>query len=110
MGGSKESEASVGKALVYLARSQQPDGRWTYHAGPTATKAAPQETDVGLTGLSLLAYLAADHTPAKDGPYRQTVGKAADYLIGQQKADGDLRGPGGCTATPSPPWPWPRPP
>ena len=76
--------------------------------------------DMAYTGLATLAFLAADHSPAKGGPYRETVAKALDFLLSQQGPDGDLRGPRTsgakgppaptCTTTASPPWPWPRPP
>ena len=47
--------------------------------------------DGAATGLASLCFLAADHTPAKPGPYRQTITKALDFLVGAQKPDGDLR-------------------
>jgi hypothetical protein len=49
------------------------------------------EADTALTGLALLTYLGAGYTQ-KDGKYATTVGKGLDFLLAQQRADGDLRG------------------
>ncbi len=49
------------------------------------------EADTALTGLALLAYLGAGYTQS-DGKYTETVGKGLDFLLLQQKPDGDLRG------------------
>jgi len=95
MGGSKESEASVSEALVYLARTQEPDGRWTHVRGSYKRgRKGRHKVDMAVTGLAALCFLAADHTPGKDGPYRQTVRKSVDFLIANQKPNGDLRGKG----------------
>jgi hypothetical protein len=45
------------------------------------------------TGLAVLSFLASDHTPTKEGPYRETVARGLEFLIAQQDEDGDLRGP-----------------
>jgi hypothetical protein len=89
MGGSAESEAAVARALAYLARTQEEDGRWTHKPG---ARRGRSRIDPAVTGLAALCFLAADHTPAKPGPYRRTVAKALDYFLGIQKPDGDLRG------------------
>ena len=44
-----------------------------------------------LTALALLTYLGAGYTH-NDGRYAEVVGKGLDFLIEQQKPDGDLRG------------------
>jgi hypothetical protein len=44
--------------------------------------------------MALLPFLAAGETPKSKGPYRQTVAKALDWLVKQQKPNGDLSG--GC--------------
>ena len=49
------------------------------------------EADTALTGLALLAYLGAGYTH-KEGKYATTVGNGLDFLLAQQKPDGDLRG------------------
>ncbi len=96
MGGSKKTEAAVAAALKFLAQSQEPDGRWTRFKGdPAPGSNDPTDRDMGLTGLATLCFLAVDHTPTKSGPYQQHVRKAMDYLLANQKSDGDLRGKGG---------------
>jgi hypothetical protein len=112
-GASAASEQAVERALDWLARHQDSDGRWD---GATArnddgtvfqndddyTIFCPAgevcfgpclywEADTALTGLALLAYLGSGYTHA-DGKYAETVGKGLRFLIGQQKPDGDLRG------------------
>ncbi len=93
-GGTPESEGAVKRALAYLARQQEPDGRWTvfYDDRPPGRR-GQHPHDMACTGLATLAFLTADHTPAKEGPYRQTVTGSVDFLIGLESPDGDLRGP-----------------
>ncbi len=96
MGGSKETENAVERALKWLAAHQSADGRWDGQdfdrdcgqcGGETLVKA-----DNALTGLGLLCFLGAGHTHTKDGPYRQNVERGLKWLASQQKAGGDLRG------------------
>jgi hypothetical protein len=96
VGGSEETEEAVALALKWLAAHQSPDGHWdasTYDAG--CGKCGGQ-TDIkannALTGLSLLCFLGAGHTHTRPGPYQDHVRRAIDWLIAQQKDDGDLRG------------------
>lgn len=94
LGGTNESEAAVARALAYLARFQEPDGRWTYVADDAAPGKRPKAPhDMAYTALSLLAFLAQDHAPNKPGPYRDVVARGVAYLIAQQDDNGDLRGP-----------------
>ena len=112
-GASQASEQAVERALDWLARHQDSDGRWDggtvkYRDGHVAdtddtfTVHCPPgdicygecyygEADTALTGLSLLAYLGAGYTHT-DGKYADTVGRGINFLRQSQKADGDLRG------------------
>jgi hypothetical protein len=112
-GASPASEQSVERALDWLARHQDSDGRWdgstaryedgtpvrgdddyTVHCPPGEPcfgECIYWEADTALTGLALLAYLGSGYTQA-DGKYAETVGKGLDFLLLQQKPDGDLRG------------------
>lgn len=113
-GASPASEQAVERALVWLARHQDRDGRWNggtarYADGTNArgedsfTIHCPAgevcygecfyaEADTAMTGLALLAYLGAGYTHL-DGKYKAVVARGLDFLIQSQKADGDLRGP-----------------
>lgn len=112
-GASRESEQAVERALDWLARHQDPDGRWDggtakkdgvpYGAGEDdyTTHCPPGdvcfgecyywEADTAVTGLSLLAYLGAGYTHL-DGRHADTVARGLEYLRLAQKPDGDLRG------------------
>lgn len=112
-GATPASEAAVERALVWLAKHQDSDGRWnggtrrdnqgraiandldfTAHC-PADSICAGEcfywEADTAMTGLSLLAFLGAGHTH-KSGPYSQNVALGINFLLNAQKPDGDLRG------------------
>ena len=94
MGGTEESESAVDRGLAYLARQQEPDGRWTHVHDDGGPGRRPRHShDPACTGLAVLAFLAADHTPAQPGPYRDVVARGLGFLIETQEDDGDLRGP-----------------
>ncbi|MFP4106967.1 MAG: hypothetical protein ACLFVU_12870 [Phycisphaerae bacterium] len=96
MGGSKESEAAVARALVFLSRHQEKDGRWTNidDHGRRRRWHRNKKQDNAVTGLALLTFLASDHTPTNPGPYQETAKKGVDYLLKTHKGNGDLRGGG----------------
>ncbi|MDB5356031.1 MAG: WD40-like Beta Propeller Repeat protein [Phycisphaerales bacterium] len=94
IGGTKESEDAVDRGLAWLAQVQDDDGHWGYIPDDRRARRNQRSNhDMGLTGLSTLAFLAQNHRPDQAGPYRQTVTKSLDYLVSQQQPDGDLRGP-----------------
>jgi hypothetical protein len=112
-GASPASEQAVERALDWLMRHQDADGRWdgataqqddgtpkpgdddfTIHCPPGDTCFGPCfyfDADTAMTGLALLAYLGAGYTHT-DGKYAETVGRGIDFLLSEQKPDGDLRG------------------
>jgi Prenyltransferase and squalene oxidase repeat len=107
-GGTRESEAAVEASLAWLARHQQPDGRWDadrYGAGRIQLDADGRDTrgakqvdgntgsraDTGVTALSLLAFLGAGYTQ-EEGRYATNVNRAIDWLISQQDEEGCLSG------------------
>ena len=93
-GGTKQSEEAVDLGLAYLARMQEPDGRWTRVEDDRERARRPRDRhDMACTGFAVLAFLAHDDVPDLPGPYRASVSKAIDYLISMQDDDGDLRGP-----------------
>ncbi len=94
MGGSAETEEAVALALDWLARHQGPDGRWDgEHFDDRCRQCTGTQRvkcDVALTGLSVLCFVAADHTHVKAGPYRRTVDRALQWLLKHQARDGGL--------------------
>jgi hypothetical protein len=92
LGGTEKSETAVQRALAFLGRLQESDGHWTQTGDdtkPTGKRRHPM--DVAVTGLATLCYLASDHRPTAEGPYRATVAAALDYLVKRQDANGDFR-------------------
>lgn len=94
MGGSEETEHAVKLALDWLARHQSPDGRWDGdHFDDTCREcegSAKVQVDIGLTGLSLLCFLAADYTHKNVGEYQDVVDRGITWLLKQQRSDGSL--------------------
>jgi len=96
MGGSRETEAAVTRSLRWLARHQADDGRWSGRdyddeCGECSGRARV-DVDIALTGLSTLCFLAANHTHMKDGPYRDVVTDAVEWLLQRQRPDGNVMG------------------
>jgi hypothetical protein len=81
----------VDRGLEFLARSQQPDGRWSLgrFAGAGAGDAPRLQSDTAATGLALLSFLGAGHDHY-GGPHRDTVRRGLEYLLSIQKENGDL--------------------
>ena len=81
--GGPNAHSAVNSALQWLAAHQEPDGHWApeKHKGKGST--------VGNSGLSLLALMAGGHTPRR-GEYRRQVTKGLEWLLKQQKVDGQV--------------------
>ncbi len=99
-GGSKETEQAVERALDWLADNQARHGGWIardFGAGrgdqgdQQHRDQAGANADTGISGLALLAFLAQGNTHL-EGPHRDTVRKGLEYLLSQQRRDGDLSG------------------
>lgn len=99
-GGSADTEEAVRKGLLWLVQSQEQDGRWDadrWGAGQERQvfghdrKGAGAEADTGITGLAMLALLAGGHSHL-EGDYQTTIRRGLDYLVSQQKSNGDLAG------------------
>lgn len=99
-GGTDASERAVQSGLGWLSRSQSADGGWDadVHGSGVETRAlghnrdhAGAQADTGMTGLALLAFMAAGNTHY-DGEYRESVQKGLEYLIRNQASSGDLSG------------------
>jgi len=100
-GGTAQSERAVAAALKWLARHQNFNGSWTQEGylrrctDQTCTGPGAAKQDVGTTALGLLPFLGAGQTHKSKGPYQSHIAKGIDWLLKQQKADGDLRGNNG---------------
>lgn len=95
MGGSKQTEKAVGMALDWFITHQHPDGRWSGKQFDDrcgkCTDPAEFESDGAMTGIVLLCFLGAGHTPIGDSPYQANVARAIDWLVARQEPTGDLR-------------------
>lgn len=99
-GATKESEAAVELALKWLSENQKRDGRWDASASGAGMEQkilghdrqnAGADADTGITGLALLAFLAAGNTHL-EGEYRETVHKGLAFLCSKQASNGSLQG------------------
>jgi hypothetical protein len=94
-GGSEGSEQAVEMGLDFLARHQNVDGSWSlqrFSQGRPGYENAGEGrmvSDTAATGLAMLAFLGAGYTHT-DGKYRLVVGRGLNYLLGNQRPDGDL--------------------
>ncbi|MEX2358944.1 MAG: prenyltransferase/squalene oxidase repeat-containing protein [Pirellulaceae bacterium] len=105
-GGSPEVEPAINSALAWLAAVQETDGRWDarrHGAGKEARiaghdrQSAGVNSDMGITGLATLAFLAKGHTHL-EGKHRENVQQALEYLVNHQAASGSLAGEAGAFA------------
>jgi hypothetical protein len=75
-----ETEKSIKKGLVYLAKTQDREGAWKNQAGYGAYPCA-------MTALAGLALLASGSTPV-EGEYSQNIRRAMDYVMKSANASG----------------------
>jgi len=75
-------DTAIADGLAWLATTQDSDGSWD-----AAKWGAKQEHTVGVTALSLLAFLAEDSGPVKNA-HAETIDRGVRYLVGQQDAGG----------------------
>ena len=113
-GGNDLSEAAVAKGLLWLARHQSTDGRWSLnqfnqhaHEEPSpfgkpitcncGNMSSKTDGDLAATAFALLPFLAAGitHRPAtaeQRRDYQKTVSKGLDFIISKQARDGNYGG------------------
>jgi hypothetical protein len=70
-------DQAVDRALLFLSRTQDPDGAWRVGGGKNAA----------VTSLAVMAFLSAGHVPGA-GPYAEHVDKGIRWVIGIQKPNG----------------------
>jgi hypothetical protein len=107
LGASDKSDKTVDAALDWLGKSQSDEGRWSarqFGAGEERKvlgqdrQGAGADADTGITALAVLSLLGAGHTHL-EGPYRENVQHALEFLIRSQRADGCLAGEAKLYAT-----------
>jgi len=93
-----ETEQAIELGLAFLARHQSSDGSWSLNNfGATqpqfeeeyVDERASLRSDTAATGLSVLAFLGAGYQH-KDFKYKNVVQGGLDFLIRNQKENGDL--------------------
>lgn len=75
-------EATLDRALAYLADRQNRDGSWRCGYG----------INNAVNGLAILAFLGRGHLP-RQGPYGATLDRGKDYILATQRADGLFQSP-----------------
>lgn len=103
MGISKKTEAAVERGLSWLSRHQKLDGGWSgdkftdrcqlYYDKKCQIGARLGDWDIGMSGISLLAFYGAGYRP-NQGPYKDTILRAQVYMAARQWPDGDFGGQG----------------
>jgi hypothetical protein len=83
-GTSKNAQSAVMAGLIWLAKAQEGDGRWSCKRWEGGG-----DYDVGMTGLALLAFLGAGYTHTK-GKFKNTVSKGLNWLRANQKGNGSF--------------------
>ena len=97
-GGTIQSERAVQAALVWLAKHQLSDGRWSLQDYTTrctrgdrsCTGQGDVRSDSGATAMALLPFLAAGQTHKSKGPYKEQILKGTNWLVQHQMPDGNL--------------------
>lgn len=99
-GGSVETERAVELGLGWLADHQESDGRWSSQNSGGGREdrvlgedrgGAGSNADNGITALATLAFLAGGESHL-EGRYQTEVLRGLEFLVKQQKPNGDLSG------------------
>ncbi len=94
---SRHLEVAIQSGLEFLRLQQSDNGGWSFHNFPAAQDGSLQDeiaqvhADTAATGLTLMSFLGAgyDHFDY-GGEYTQEVQAGLDYLVKNQKDNGDL--------------------
>lgn len=99
-GGSVETERAVELGLQWLADHQESDGSWSSENSGGGREdrvlgedrgGAGSNADNGITALATLAFLAGGESHL-EGRYQDEVLRGLEFLVKQQKPNGDLSG------------------
>ncbi|MDB5351482.1 MAG: squalene/oxidosqualene cyclase [Planctomycetota bacterium] len=98
MGGTKASEMGVERGLAWLAAHQGPAGNWSLEdlhcQGHKCDSPGSARSDAAATGLALMAFLGAGHSPT-GGSHSAVARRGVEWLVARQRPDGSLAEPGG---------------
>lgn len=98
-GGNEATEKAVAAALQWIVRHQSPDGSWGLGAyrkqcqDPACAdvdRVNQADPKAAATAMGLLPLLAAGHSHQVPGPYQTAVQKGLEWLVQNQRPDGDL--------------------
>jgi hypothetical protein len=78
-GGDPQTEEAVMRSLRWLKKTQQADGSWA-------------RQKVAMTGLAVLSFLAHGEKPGDSKEFGETVQKALEFLLKNQREDGKFNG------------------
>lgn len=78
--GPAEVDASIVRALEFLASQQRPEGSWMTEAWGEST---------AITSLAVMAFLSAGHVP-EEGPFGEHISKGVRWVVSQQQPNGML--------------------
>lgn len=73
----REIDQSIGRAIKFLADSQQDSGAWRSSNGESCA----------MTSLALMAFMAAGHVPG-EGPYGQQLERGVRWVLNRQQQKG----------------------
>lgn len=80
----KEVDSAVSSALTFLRQSQQRDGCWLANGFGAAQSP-------GISGLCIMAFLSAGHTPT-EGPHAAAITNGIRWVLKQQQRSGLIGG------------------
>jgi len=102
-GGTKATERAVAAGLNWLARHQNSDGSWSLGAFDHNCKdgrcngGGKENSNSAATAFALLPFLAAGQTHETKGPYQKTIASGLNWMMRNQKPDGNLAAGAGQT-------------
>lgn len=100
-GGTVHSEKAVEEGLNWIVRHQTADGSWVLNVHEVCQVCPDQQTmdsRTGATGLALLPLLGAGHVHNVKNRHQAAVRRGLDWMLANQKDNGDLFVGGGGTA------------
>ena len=87
LGGSDATEGAISRGLDWFSDHQEPDGRWEM-----SKHGSKAEYNTAGAGLALLCYYGWGIKHGAGTRHSKALSKGLDWLLKQQREDGDLRG------------------